>query len=204
MTKQISTIILAAGASTRMPGTIKQLLPWRKTTLLGNAIEQAKPVSSKVYVVLGANAKHISESMEITANVVHNPDWNTGMGSSIAFGMNEVMKSDEIPQAVLLMLADQPLIDSSYLTALKTKFFAGTNKIVATEYENGLGVPAIFHVSLFEELSRLDQKFGARKIIAKYKKDCISIPSMDKSIDIDTIDEYNYIIEKQDINNENI
>ena len=51
MTEQISTIILAAGASTRMQGTVKQLLTWGKTTLLGNAIEQVKPVSSQVYVV---------------------------------------------------------------------------------------------------------------------------------------------------------
>ncbi|MEX0362442.1 MAG: NTP transferase domain-containing protein, partial [Allomuricauda sp.] len=126
MTKQISTIILAAGASTRMQGTVKQLLAWGKTTLLGNAIEQAKPVSSQVYVVLGANARHISESMEIKANVVHNPDWKTGMGSSIAFGINEVMKSDVIPQAVLIMLADQPLIDSSFLTELKTNFLGSS------------------------------------------------------------------------------
>ncbi|WP_420399595.1 nucleotidyltransferase family protein [Flagellimonas sp.] len=204
MTKEISTIILAAGASTRMQGTVKQLLAWGKTTLLGNAIEQAKPVSSQVYVVLGANAKHISESMEIKAHVVHNPDWKTGMGSSIAFGINEVIKSNVIPQGVLIMLADQPLIDSSFLTELKTNFLGSSSKIVATEYENGLGVPAIFHHSLFEELFGLNQKFGARKLISKYKNDCISIPSMDKALDVDTINDYNYITEKQKVNNENI
>ena len=142
--------------------------------------------------------------MEIKANVVHNPDWKAGMGSSIAFGMREIMKSNEMPHAVLLMLADQPLIDTPYLSELKTQFLRGTGKIVATKYKNGFGVPAIFHTSLFEELSRLDQQFGARKIIAKYKKDCISIPSKDKAIDIDTINDYNYIIEKQRIINESI
>ncbi|NNL09848.1 MAG: NTP transferase domain-containing protein, partial [Croceitalea sp.] len=34
--KNIAILILAAGAATRM-GKAKQLLPWGKTTLLGNA-----------------------------------------------------------------------------------------------------------------------------------------------------------------------
>ena len=46
----IAVLILAAGASTRM-GTIKQLLPWAKTNLLGHAIEQAKNITDHVYAV---------------------------------------------------------------------------------------------------------------------------------------------------------
>ncbi|MBG7631334.1 MAG: NTP transferase domain-containing protein, partial [Bacteroidetes bacterium] len=52
----IAMLILAAGESKRMNG-IKQLLPWKNTTLLGNAIEQGLNSNvNLVYVVLGANS----------------------------------------------------------------------------------------------------------------------------------------------------
>ena len=52
--KKIATIILAAGESKRMDG-IKQLLPWKDSTLLGHAITQSLQSSTnEIYVVLGA------------------------------------------------------------------------------------------------------------------------------------------------------
>ena len=65
----IAMVILAAGAATRMQA-IKQLLPWKKTTLLGNAIEQGLQSNvDKVYVVLGANASKIKKKYTLKKNI---------------------------------------------------------------------------------------------------------------------------------------
>ena len=81
--EHIVIVILAAGSSSRM-GEPKQLLPYNHTTLLGNAIEQAKKSDAqKIVLVLGANA-HLIEEAHKSAEVefVINPDWENGMGSS--------------------------------------------------------------------------------------------------------------------------
>jgi len=87
MNKNITILILAAGASSRM-GEAKQLLPWRDTTLLGNAISTAKTSrANEVLIVLGANADTIKAEV-ISKNItfLENKLWNLGLGSSISCG----------------------------------------------------------------------------------------------------------------------
>ncbi|WP_136465175.1 nucleotidyltransferase family protein [Flagellimonas onchidii] len=197
MSKSISILILAAGASTRMDGEIKQLLPWGNKTLLENAITQAKAITKNVYMVLGANAEKILDSVTIDAELVQNNGWKSGMGSSISCGLSYILKK-ESPQALLIMVVDQPLVDSDFLLELIQKFDKGGLKITATEYQNRAGVPAIFDNSLFSELLELHEDFGARKIIEKYKDFTNLVASNGKEIDIDTKKKY---IQLSDIHN---
>ncbi len=196
MSQKISAIILAAGASTRMEGGIKQLLPWENTTLLEHAISQAKSVFEEVYVVLGANADTITQNLILDAGLIQNPDWKSGLGSSIAAGVQHVINTDKKPTGILLMLADQPLIDPSFLNELKNSFISGDSNIVATSYNDKLGVPAIFRKSLFRELAELNQDFGARDIIKKHKEQSRSVDPHGKAVDIDTKEKYLQLIDK--------
>nr|WP_299382159.1 nucleotidyltransferase family protein [Allomuricauda sp.] len=202
MSTNIATIILAAGASTRMEGHIKQLLPWGNTTLLGNSIVQAKKVSGKVCVVLGAHLDEIRKELPLHTYWVHNPEWKSGMGSSIASGVNTLINEGNTPDGILIMLADQPMLTASYLSKLKSAFAEGNNSIVATEYPNGLGVPALFDKSLFPVLSGLNREFGARQVIMSQKSLCLGIDPMGKAMDIDTLLEYNHISRLQGFKHE--
>ncbi|MCL6265940.1 nucleotidyltransferase family protein [Flagellimonas myxillae] len=204
MSGEIPTLILAAGASTRMKGAIKQLLPWGDTNLLEHAIAQARPISEEVYVVLGANADTIIESISKEVKTILNPNWKSGMGTTIATGVRAIMDTKSSPRGVLLMLADQPLMDTAYLQGLKNAFAQGDHKVAATHYGNSWGVPALFHSSLFPELAGLNEEFGARAIIKKYKYAGISILPMGKERDIDTVENYNQLSELHNINNEKL
>ncbi len=77
----IAIMIMAAGASSRM-GIAKQLLPWGKSTLIGNAIKNAKESNcSNVFVVLGANADAIKNSVGLKEEaIILNNDWESGLG----------------------------------------------------------------------------------------------------------------------------
>ena len=185
----ISVLILAAGASSRMEGEIKQLLPWGESTLLENAIHQAKGVTDSVYVVLGANAEKILASISIQAEIIHNSNWQLGMGSSISTGLRHILEKEN-PEALLIMVADQPLIDSTFLSLLKKVHVESQTKITATSYHNGAGVPAIFDKSLFLELKELRADFGARRIIKSHKMLVKQIDPQGKEIDIDTKEKY--------------
>lgn len=192
----ITVLILAAGASTRMEGGPKQLLPWKNTTLLGQAIQQSKQITESVFVVLGAHADEIKKIIPNDVETIDHPNWKKGMGSTISVGIEHITTAIN-PSGLLIMLADQPLLDASYLNKVKAEFENNDCKIVATAYGDKLGVPAIFHPSLYPELSKLDKDSGAKHIIEKYKVATITVFPEGKEIDIDTKNEYNQSIDNK-------
>ena len=88
MNPNIAILLLAAGASRRM-GQPKQLLKINKDqTLLEHtvAIAQATPCQ-QILVVLGANATAIQTAISTNINIVYNPLWEEGMGTSLRIGL---------------------------------------------------------------------------------------------------------------------
>ncbi|MCD6543118.1 MAG: nucleotidyltransferase family protein [Flavobacteriaceae bacterium] len=192
---KIAIIILAAGASSRM-GKIKQLLPWKQTTLIGNAIEQA--LASKaddVFVVLGANYQLISKEIEQeNITIIYNKNWTLGMGFSIRSTMDFFDKKHKKYDAVLIILVDQPLIDVIYFNMLIDKFI--NYNIIASKYKNRVGVPAIFSSIYFDALRKLNRDIGARDLILKHINDVKEIDAFDKIQDIDSISSYELLYQK--------
>ena len=62
--------------------------------------------------------KIISEIDTNNITVLQNDHWKEGLGKSIAFGMNHINQSNLEIDHVLIVLADQPLIDVHYLKLL--------------------------------------------------------------------------------------
>jgi len=189
--KNIATLIMAAGSSSRM-GTPKQLLSWRNTTLIENAIINVLQLKiSKPIVVLGANSEQITPKIETyPIKIIHNPNWNSGLGNSIAFGVNYIQNNYKV-DGVLIILADQPLIDTSYLKGMIISYEAGKNQSIATQYHNGkLGVPALFDKYYFEELSAIDGDKGAKSILEKYSDQVITTQFETNIFDVDTKEDY--------------
>ncbi len=186
----IATLILAAGASTRM-GQPKQLLPWKSHTLLEHTIAQAKEVSSEVIVVLGA---HLAQIKPIVGNVpcIENEHWEQGMGTSIAKGIQYLAAKKHI-DAVLVLLGDQPLLDADYLEQLIRAYQKTGSGIVATRYSKKNGVPAIFDRTFFPALQELDGDHGARRLLEAQKNHLVSLSPEGRAVDIDTLETYHKI-----------
>lgn len=89
---QIAAVILAAGASTRM-GTPKQLLQWQGRSLLRSIVETAIAADcDPIIIVLGASSDLVqAEISDLPVQVVNNPEWRTGMGSSIRTGIQALL-----------------------------------------------------------------------------------------------------------------
>ena len=185
---EISILILAAGASKRM-GTTKQLLPWKHTTLLGNTVEEALKTSVEtVYVVIGANEVEIrKEVKKHHVEILFNVNWDQGLGTTIAFGMNHLLQLTKPPEAVLVLLADQPFLNCDYMERMLNSF--RRNKITATAYPNGNGVPAIFPKKYFSELIQLKGDKGAKTLLNNSEVNVIT-PPIDLLTDIDTMEVY--------------
>ncbi len=188
-------IILAAGASNRM-GRIKQLLPWKHTTLIGNSIEQAlASTADDIFVVLGSNYKLVSKEIETyNITILNNQNWPQGMGSSISCTIDYLNKNTKKYSAVLMMLSDQPLIDVIYINKLIDNSIK--YNIIASKYKNRSGVPAIFSSKYFDELGCLNGDIGARELLVKLKNDVKVMDAFDKVQDVDSLDSYNKLYQK--------
>ena len=154
----IGIVLLAAGGSTRL-GTPKQLLPYRGKSLLRWAAESAVASACRpIVAVLGASAEPcLRELHDLPIAITVNTDWTEGMGASLQLGLRALLTDSTSPlDAVIVMLCDQPLLTVGTLEALVDAYDTTSGRIIASEYGEVTGVPALFHNSLFPELLNLE------------------------------------------------
>ncbi|OEJ99005.1 hypothetical protein A8C32_07440 [Flavivirga aquatica] len=189
----ISIIILAAGQSSRM-GRIKQLLPYEKSTLLEVTIHNAlASKANNVYCVLGANSGLIKKEIkEPEVTFINNPNWKSGLSSSIVSGIKHLQTLKEHSDAVLITLADQPHVDSAYIDSLINLYQDNQGEIIASAYENKKGVPAIFPITIIDKLLKLEGDKGAKSFLnnSEYNIITLELESFQIFRDIDTPEDY--------------
>ena len=197
--ENIAVLILAAGKSSRMRG-IKQLLPWKGTTLLLHALNTILEIKKeKVFMVLGANSELIQTQSKLQSHpvtLIKNEAWQKGLGSSIACGIDAISKQEQDIDGILICLADQPLLTSSYYKELIRVFKTNTTPIVATKYPKKSGVPAVFSIEIARELIHLNEDHGARHLMSKYKDNIIVLDTGEQIMDIDTPETYSLLYNK--------
>ena len=192
---ETAIIILAAGNSSRL-GRPKQLLKYKESTLLQNTISEALKVqNSFVIVVTGSNHDLITKefhSPELT--FTFNPDWVTGMASSIGKGITELILLNPDCEQCILAVCDQPFVTTIVFENLILESAETEKGIAASAYSETLGTPVLFKKKYFEELWELKGQEGAKKIIKKYAEDVVSVPFEKGNIDIDTEEDYSQLM----------
>ncbi|MBI4428561.1 MAG: nucleotidyltransferase family protein [Ignavibacteriales bacterium] len=183
MKSPVSIILLAAGGSARY-GSPKQLIPFKGRTLLRHLAGIC--VSSKaesVHVVLGAFAELLKlQLLGLPLHVIHHTRWNEGLSSSLRVAMRFLPKSTK---AVLIVLCDQPHVSVELLDKLIDRHVSKGAQIVACEYGDSLGVPALFEKRFFPELKNIAGDRGAKQIILNHRKVVAAVPFPKGTVDID-------------------
>lgn len=179
-------IILAAGESSRL-GYPKQIAKYKDKTLLQLAIDAANGCEAhKRVLVLGANRDEIKKTFPGSSIPnIPNPHYENGMSSSLKIGMEYMLKFDS-PEQVIIMLCDQPFVDTKILTKLISTQAKEAKGIVACAYSKTIGVPILFGKTYFEELMNLKGDEGAKKIAQEHEEDLVTISFPKGKIDIDT------------------
>lgn len=188
-------IILAAGNSSRL-GQPKQLLPFKNTTLLKNTIAEASLVpNSTIIVVTGSNHELIEKEVQTSKlKITFNPNWESGMSSSIVAGLNELQLSYPDIKNTILTVCDQPFVTTSVFENLINEYDKTGKGIIASSYAETLGTPVLFDKKYFNQLLELKGQEGAKKIINKFLDDTVSVPFEKGNIDIDTEEDYNKLM----------
>ncbi|MBI3686181.1 MAG: nucleotidyltransferase family protein [Actinobacteria bacterium] len=124
----VAGLVLAAGAGRRF-GTPKALVLFRGEPLVLRARRLlADGGCAPVLVVLGAEADRVREVAALP-DAVHNPDWARGIGSSLRAGLAALPAT---AAAVVVGLADEPLVGAVAVRRLIAAFDAGAPAAVAT------------------------------------------------------------------------
>lgn len=181
-----AVILLAAGSSSRL-GRPKQLLDFQGKKLIQKAIEEAqKSKADSMVVVLGWNPELIKTGFDaVQIPWVVNSNWEEGMASSMQTGLSFLIEKEK-PEQVILMLVDQPFVDSKLLDRLIEEKENSRKGIVTCSYSETLGVPAIFEQTYFEEMLSLKGSEGAKKVILKNSEDVFSLDFPLGAVDLDT------------------
>lgn len=181
------SLVLAAGNSRRF-GSPKQLARYHGQTLVQRATQLASHITGpNTVLVVGSDWQRVVEDCcPFKGFFVRNEACDTGLASSIACGIEAVRS---VAGAVIILLADQPLISVVHLQALQEQWLASKSSIVATEFANIAGPPAIFPATSFGSLLNLQGDQGARALLNRKNASVIRVPFPDAAVDIDTPDD---------------
>lgn len=188
--RNISIVILAAGASKRM-GAPKMLLPYESTTIIETVVEKA--IHSKadhVSVVTGSYGTEIRDKLSRFAiDVVNNDEYKSGMLSSVQAGLRFVPKH---VKAVMILLGDQPMIKKEVINLLIEAYNNHAERIVIPVYEGKRGHPLLVDMSFKQDIEKLDPLKGLRQLIIENPEEILELEVDTPSIlkDIDTKEDY--------------
>jgi molybdenum cofactor cytidylyltransferase len=164
----VGAVLLAAGAGSRMGGRPKSLLELGGVPLiLRQLIALSGAGVDEVAVVLGHHAEAVEAAVRtFPITLVRNPNPDDGQASSVRIGLQALSPKLD---AVMVALADQPLIDAQdvvdLIGAFKKRGDAAmvVPRVRAEDGSSAPGNPVIFDAALREEWLAGDAKLACRR-----------------------------------------
>lgn len=181
---RLAVLIMAAGESRRF-GSCKLLADIDGKPMLQRSIELAQSTNaSLIRIVTGRWHQEIKQAQTSglidDIDLIYNPDWQQGLGNSIATGVSQIAS---LCDEALILLADQVRLSSEDLKRLTRR--KDKSQITCASYSKTLGPPAIFPAQFFPKLEKLAGDKGAKAMLAELTAiECqINIPNAAFDID---------------------
>ncbi|WP_420836200.1 nucleotidyltransferase family protein [Agrobacterium salinitolerans] len=186
----VAAVILAAGKASRMGngGGHKLLAEFDREPLVRRVAKTALAADVESVIVVTGHRREAIEAtllgLEVTA--IYNPDYASGMASSLIAGYSAATARDI--DGVIVMLADMPGVTAGDLDALIAAFRLAFAKAVVRAVSRGQrGNPVVLPRSLHGAIMRLEGDVGARQLIETPGVTVIDLDIGDAArLDVDT------------------
>ena len=186
----ICAIVLAAGESRRM-GVQKLLLPFGSTTVIGHIVDQLMhSVVDQVLVVTGHEPNRIAEELgDRSVSIVTNPDYKTGMLSSVRCGLQVLPQQCE---AVMVALGDQPAITAKLVDQIVLAFARTEKGILVPVHLDRRGHPLLFAEHYRVEILTSFDDLGLRGLLRAHPNDVFELNMQTQAVlsDMDLPEDY--------------
>jgi molybdenum cofactor cytidylyltransferase len=186
----VSAILLAAGESRRM-GSFKQLLPLGAKTFVECCVDNLlASKAGEVLVVTGHREADVRAALVgRSVRFAHNPEYRTGMSSSIKHGIAE-LRDDA--QACLIALVDQPEISINVFNLVIDAYLTEAPLIVVPTYEGRRGHPIVLDLKLRKEILEMDPRAGLRQVVGLHREQTrfVEVSTETVLLDFDTPEDY--------------
>lgn len=184
---------MAAGTSTRF-GETNLVQHWRGKPLLQRALLAAQGAcEGLVTLVIGHDKETVTAaSAGLSDNVIVNCDYELGIGTSISAGVRACRKDAD---AILIILADQPLVTAVHLNELIDTWSGAKTEIVASWFGGIVSPPILFPKSAFGALCDLTGDTGARKLLLDDQFDIRNVDFPPASLDVNTPEELQNLVQ---------
>jgi molybdenum cofactor cytidylyltransferase len=189
MMGKLAAVVLAAGASNRFGADNKLLASIGGCPLVRRGVEAILASTEiEVWVVTGHDRPLIEKALsDLPVRFVHNENWPTGMGSSIAVGISALGEGVE---GAFVLPADMPFISATLLRRLVTVFEQHDGHAIVFpalptgEQRN----PVLWPRRFFPKLRTLSGQEGAKQILQDLKSESVVVAVSDGAVlaDIDT------------------
>lgn len=187
----VAAVVLAAGRSSRMKNKNKLLEELDDVPILHHVLNAiADSDVSETIVVLGHESEKIKSTLRgYELNIVDNPLYKSGIGSSIRKGVESLSQSID---GVLMILGDMPGITPRILKSLIENLVPEERKEICIPVcDNKLGNPVLWSKRFLPELCNLEGDIGGRCLFEEYSSFLVYCPMNTDAIhqDIDTDDQ---------------
>ena len=117
----------------------------------------------RLTVVTGYQPDLIREALAgLDATFVHNPDYASGLGLSLAAGIRALPGS---ANGVVVGLADMPFVLPQTVSALVAAFREADSSVVVPVYDGTRGNPVVWPRRCYSALAHLSGDFGGRRLL---------------------------------------
>lgn len=181
----VAALVLAAGQSRRMGPANKLLAVVDGVPMVARVVAEAlESRACAVHVVTGYERTRVQEVLaHQDLHLVHNPDFERGISTSIAAGLASLPADVE---GALICLGDMPAVSAEVLDRIIAVFDPARGaEICVPTYRGKRGNPVLWSRSFFAEIRRIRGDAGARHLIGEHSEVVREVPIDDASILMD-------------------